>query len=79
MGSVAVNLKQSRDVAALATQSAEFEQALGAAIERLDVETSRANGAEAALGRVDTAVDLVNERVMGLQEALDGLREATVR
>ena len=37
------------------------------------------DGAEAALDRVDSAVDVVNERVLGLQEALDGLREATVR
>lgn len=79
VGSVAINLKQSRDVAALEEQSAEFEQALDAAVERIDVETSRADGAESALGRVDGAVDLVNERVLGLQEALDGLREATVR
>jgi hypothetical protein len=79
VGSVAINLKQSRDVAALEEKSAEFEQALDAAVERIDVETSRADGAESALERVDSAVDLVNERVLGLQEALDGLREATVR
>jgi len=79
VGSVAINLKQSRDVAALEEKSAEFEQALDAAVARIDVETSRADGAESALERVDSAVDLVNERVLGLQEALDGLREATVR
>jgi hypothetical protein len=79
VGSVAINLKQSRDVAALEEKSAEFEQALDAAVARIDAETSRADGAESALERVDSAVDLVNERVLGLQEALDGLREATVR
>ncbi|MGB0621650.1 MAG: hypothetical protein ACPGVZ_19480 [Myxococcota bacterium] len=79
LGSIAINLKQSRDVANLAARSSEYEQALAAAVERIDSETARANGAEAALDRVDGAVDLVNERVLGLQEALDGLREATLR
>lgn len=79
LGSVAINLKQSRDVATLEARSSEYEQALAAAVERIDSETARADGAEAALDRVDSAVDLVNERVLGLQEALDGLREATVR
>lgn len=79
LGSFAINLKQSRDVASLEIQNAEFEQALGAAVARIDSETARANGAEAALGRVDNAVDVVNERILGLQEALDGLRAATTR
>ena len=79
LGSIAINLKQSGDVASLELKSAESEQALGAAIERIDLESSRANGAEAALNRVDVAVDIVNERALGLQEALDQLREATVR
>ena len=79
LGSIAINLKQSRDVANLESRSSEYEQALAAAVERIDSETARADGAEAALDRVDSAVDLVNERVLGLQEALDGLREATVR
>jgi hypothetical protein len=79
VGSVAINLKQSRDVASLESANSEFEQALTAAVERIDVETARANGAEAALARVDSAVDVVNERILGLQDALDGLREATVR
>jgi len=79
LGSVAINLKQSRDVANLEARSSEYEQALAAAVERIDSETARADGAEAALDRVDSAVDLVNERVLGLQEALDGLREATLR
>lgn len=79
LGSVAINLKQSRDVAHLEARSSEYEQALAAAVERIDSETARADGAEAALDRVDSAVDLVNERVLGLQEALDGLREATLR
>ena len=79
LGSIAINLKQSRDVAGLESRSTEYQQALAAAVERIDSETSRADGAEAALGRVDSAVDLVNERVVGLQEALNGLREATLR
>ncbi len=79
LGSIAINLKQSRDVANLEARSSEYEQALAAAVERIDSETARADGAEAALDRVDGAVDLVNERVLGLQEALDGLREATLR
>lgn len=79
VGSIAINLKQSRDVATLETQSAEIEQALDAAVERIDVETARANSAESALDRVDGAVDIVNEQVLGLQEALNGLREATAR
>ncbi len=79
LGSIAINLKQSRDVLSLETRSSEYQQALAAAVERIDSETARADGAEAALNRVDSAVDLVNERVVGLQEALDGLREATVR
>ena len=77
--SVAINLKQSGDVGRLETERAELQQAVDAAVERIDSETLRANGAEAALDRVDRAVDVVNERVLGLQEALDGLREATVR
>ena len=77
--SVAFNLKQSRDIANLDARSQEYEQALGAAVERIDSESARADGAESALDRVDAAVDVVNERVLGLQEALDGLREATVR
>lgn len=79
LGSVAINLKQSRDIAGLESRSSEYEQALAAAVERIDGEASRADSAEAALDRVDSAVDVVNERVVGLQEALDGLREATVR
>jgi hypothetical protein len=79
IGSFAINMKQSRDVQALETKNQEFEQALTSAIERIDAEAARATSAEAALDRVDTAVDVVNERVLGLQEALDGLREATVR
>ena len=79
LGSVAINLKQSRDVATLEARSSEYEQALAAAVERIDSESARADGAEAALDRVDSAVDVVNERVLGLQEALDGLREATIR
>ena len=79
LGSVAINLKQSRDVANLEARSSEYEQALAAAVERIDSETARADRAEAALDRVDSAVDLVNERVLGLQDALDGLREATLR
>ena len=79
LGSVAINLKRSRDVANLEARSSEYQQALAAAVERIDSETARADGAEAALDRVDSAVDLVNERVLGLQEALDGLRDATVR
>ncbi len=79
VGSLAINLKQSRDIAALDSANSEFAQALTAAVERIDVETARANGAEAALARVDSAVDVVNERILGLQDALDGLREATVR
>ncbi|MBJ20661.1 MAG: hypothetical protein CL933_14735 [Deltaproteobacteria bacterium] len=79
LGSVVINLKQSRDVATLEMQSAEFERALSDAIERVEIETARADGAEAALERVDGAVDVVNSRVLGLQEALDGLREATLR
>ena len=74
-----VNLKQSGDVGRLEAERAELQQAVDAAVERIDSETLRANGAEAALDRVDSAVDVVNERVLGLQEALDGLREATVR
>jgi hypothetical protein len=77
--SVAINLKQSRDVANLETRSQEYQQALAAAVERIDSEAARADGAEQALDRVDLAVDVVNERVLGLQEALDQLREATVR
>lgn len=77
--SIAINLKQSGDVGRLEAERAELQQALDGAVERIDVETARANGAEAALDRVDRAVDVVNERVLGLQEALDGLREATVR
>jgi hypothetical protein len=77
--SIAINLKQSRDVASLESRSAETEQALNAAVERIDFETARANGAEVALDRVDAAVDVVNEKVLGLKNALDGLREATVR
>lgn len=77
--SVAVNLKLSRDVATISAQSQELERALGSAVERIDVEAARAASAEAALDRVDSAVDVVNERVLGLQEALDQLREATVR
>ena len=79
LGSAAINLKQSRDVANLEARSSEYEQALAAAVERIDSETARADRAEAALDRVDSAVDLVNERVLGLQDALDGLREATLR
>ena len=79
LGSVAINLKQSRDVSTLEARSSEYEQALAAAVERIDNETARADGAEAALDRVDGAVDVVNARVLDLQEALDGLREATVR
>ncbi len=79
LASVAVNLKQSRDVAALEQKSAEAEQALDAAVARIDAETFRANNAEAALDRVDSAVDVVNEQLVGLQEAIAGLREATVR
>ncbi len=77
--SVAINLKQSRDVAQLEARSGEYQQALAAAVERIDAEAARADGAEAALDRVDLAVDVVNERVLGLQAALDQLREATVR
>lgn len=77
--SVAINLKQSRDVGQLEQRSTEYQQALAAAVERIDSEAARADGAEAALDRVDSAVDVVNERVLGLQEALEGLREATVR
>ena len=79
LGSAAINLKQSRDVANLEARSSEYEQALAAAVERIDSETARADRAEAALDRVESAVDLVNERVLGLQDALDGLREATLR
>ena len=79
IGSFAINMKQSRAVQALETKNQEFQQALTAAIDRIDVEAARATSAEAALDRVDIAVDVVNERVLGLQEALDGLREATVR
>jgi len=79
LGSVAINLKQSRDVSKAEARSSEYQQALAAAVERIDAETVRADGAEAALDRVDSAVDVVNERVLGLQEALEGLREATVR
>ena len=79
LGSAAINLKQSRDVANLEARSSEYEQALAAAVERIDSETARADRAEAALDRVDSAVDLVNERVLGLQDALHGLREATLR
>ncbi len=79
LGSVAINLKQSRDVAGLEARSSEYQQALAAAVERIDGEAARADSAEAALDRVDNAVDVVNERVLGLQEALDGLREATLR
>jgi len=79
LGSIALNLNQSRQVSNLEARSGEYQQALAAAVERIDSETSRADGAEAALARVDVAVDVVNERVLGLQEALDGLRDATVR
>jgi hypothetical protein len=79
IASIAINLKQSRDVAMAEAQSGELERALSTAIERIDFETARANGAEAALDRVDTAVDVVNEQILGLQNDLDGLREATVR
>jgi len=79
VGSVAINLKQSGDVASLEAKSSEFERALTAAVARIDLETARADGAEAALQRVDSAVDVVNESVLGLQDALDGLREATIR
>ena len=79
LGSVAINLKQSRDVAGLEARSSEYQQALAAAVERIDSEVARADSAEAALDRVDSAVGVVNERVLGLQQALDGLREATVR
>jgi hypothetical protein len=77
--SIAINLKQSRDVATLESRSQEYQQALAAAVDRIDSEAARADGAEQALDRVDAAVDVVNERVLGLREALDQLREATVR
>ena len=79
LGSVAINLKQSREVSNLESRSGEYQQALAAAVDRIDSESARADGAEDALGRVDSAVDVVNERVLGLQEALEQLREATVR
>lgn len=79
LGSVAINLKQSRDNSTLEARSQEYQQALAAAVERIDDETARADSAESALDRVDSAVDVVNERVVGLQEALDALRTATVR
>ena len=79
LGSIAINLNQSRQVSNLEARSGEYQQALAAAVDRIDSEASRADGAEAALTRVDVAVDVVNERVLGLQEALDGLRDATVR
>ena len=79
LGSIALNLNQSRQVSNLEARSGEYQQALAAAVDRIDSEASRADGAEAALTRVDVAVDVVNERVLGLQEALDGLRDATVR
>lgn len=76
-GSIAFNLKQSRDLATLADTNNQFEMALTAAVDRIDVETGRADSAEATLGGIDGAVDTVNERVAALLEALTALSEAT--
>jgi hypothetical protein len=53
--------------------------ALTAAVDRIDVETVRADRAEATLGGIDTAVDTVNARVTSLIEALTALKEATAQ
>jgi hypothetical protein len=79
LGSVAINLKQSRDLSVLETRSQEYQQALAAAVERIDTETARAEGAEAALSRVDDAVALVNQQMVGLGQALEQLRRSTQR
>ena len=79
LGSVAINLKQSRDLSILEIRGQEYQQALAAAVERIDAEVARADGAEAALGRVDEAVSVVNQQMVGLSQALDHLRDATQR
>ena len=71
LGSVAINLKQSQDVANLEARSSGRAGARRG--ERIDSETARADRAEAALDRVGSAVDLVAS-VLGLQD-IDGLRE----
>ena len=76
-GSVALNLKQSHDLATQADTNTQFEMALTAAVDRIDVETVRADDAEATLGGIDGAVDTVNDRVASLLEALTALSEAT--
>ncbi|MFK7898623.1 MAG: hypothetical protein AB8G23_22510 [Myxococcota bacterium] len=78
-GSVAFNVKQSRDLAVLNSTNEQFELALTAAVDRIDVETIRAESAEATLGGIDGAVQTVNERVEGLLEALTALSEATAK
>ena len=78
-GSVAFNLKQSREIATLADTTEQFEMALTAAVDRIDVETVRAANAEARLGGIGGAVDTVNERVASLLEALAVLSEATAK
>ena len=78
-GSVAFNLKQSRDIATLADTNEQFGMALTAAVDRIDVETIRAESAEATLGGIGGAVETVNERVASLLEALTALSEAAAQ
>jgi hypothetical protein len=77
--SVAFNLKQSRTITTLADTNEQFEMALTAAVDRIDVETVRAESAETTLGGIGGAVDTVNERVVSLMEALTALSEATAK
>ncbi len=79
VGSVAFNLKQSRDIATLADTNEQFEMALTAAVDRIDLETVRAESAESALGGIGGAVDTVNQRVAALLEALTALGEAAAK
>ncbi|MEZ4353716.1 MAG: hypothetical protein R3F16_08635 [Myxococcota bacterium] len=77
LGSLALNLKQTRAVGALERKSEEFQTALTTAVERIDQETARADAAESRLRGITGAVDTVNDRIASLQEALDALRAAT--
>lgn len=77
--SVGLNFWQSQTQANLETQAGETTVALDRAIERIDLETLRANRAETKISAIDGGVDTVNERILELQAALADLSELTAR
>ena len=77
--SVGLNFWQSQNQANLEARGEETIVALERAVERIDVETLRANRAETTLSAIDRGVDKVNERILELQAALSELSQLTER